>query len=211
MPDITKNIEVDEHYTITSDVVESGTSSDFLKGAIVGSTFSRLANMPKVIRVPVEPTNKTISLKRAIRDTPTVIVETEKIVKVNQKIGEIPSKLLVTELKIRTDKKKLEPEYTVPTDPIAKTLGVKRLKSARLIELEESQEKFGFKLTAKDTSKKSKPTLKETKELYREFLEAIGKKKPKDQEFISMRKALAPRKEGRMTYSQLKEQSRTVE
>jgi hypothetical protein len=161
MPDITKNIEVDEHYTITSSEVKGGATNEFLKGAIVGSSFAKLANMPKVIKVPYPVVGKVIYLKRAVRDAPIIIVEPLQVIKVPQKISEIPAKLLVSELKNKLIKQKLEPDYVVPFNPILKAVA--------------------------------------------------QAKKPKVQEFFTMSEALAPRKEGRMKYSQLKRQSAMIE
>lgn len=67
--DITKNIAIDEHYTITSSSVDS----EFLKGAIVGSIVTSIGNNIKV-RVPEDIQAKTIIVKRSDREKNTGLI-----------------------------------------------------------------------------------------------------------------------------------------
>lgn len=89
--DITKNIAIDEHYTITS----SSADSEFLKGAIVGSIVTSRGNQIKV-RVPTPSTPRTITVTRFIREKSRIITLADQNL--------IPSDVLINRIKARNEK-----------------------------------------------------------------------------------------------------------
>lgn len=143
--DITKNIAIDEHYTITS------------SSAIVGSIVTSRGDQ-KVIKVPTPSTPRTITITRFVRDTSIKV----KTLDTNSLIEEMVSRTktrnnkiipLPTESIIYVKKPELVPEYSVPFNKILLSSGIKKLESARVMDVINEEKLLGKRLVAMNMDK----------------------------------------------------------
>lgn len=145
MPDVIKNIAVDEHYTITSSVVASTSDqSDLLKGYAAGSIIGRVLSKPVIVKVSVPTVARTIVVNRFIRDKS----KTLKPIEMEQR----PEDSLLNRIKLKVDK--ITPDHSVPFDPILLSFGKKKLKSPRMMETIEAEKESGLLAVAKRTGRK---------------------------------------------------------
>jgi hypothetical protein len=182
MPDITQTFAIDEKYTIVAEVAP-GTpeTSDVLKGAIIGTAVA--PNIRVVTKYIKEVQQpKTISVPRYVRETGRALAPIESLKTPKQILdGYYTLMKPVTITGVKVDSMLVKGESILPVQ--LKTIKQKGdIKGL-------SGESIGLKAVATATTK---PPIK-------------------GQEFFTMKEALAPRKEGRMTYKQLERQSSIVE